>query len=169
MSEPDAADRPSVPCRPISTADVPWEEWSRGTRFGSRFRHLTSAAVGKDYHVGVSIEELAPGKRSAVSHWHVREEEHVLVLEGSCTLRLGDERIPLRAGDYACVPAGQQVAHSLENDGPAPCRYLVVGEQSPDEVCVYPDSNKVLVRRLGQLFDRSATREYWDGEATDER
>jgi uncharacterized cupin superfamily protein len=122
--------------------------------------------VGDAYRVGVQLEELPPGKSSAPAHYHLREEEHLLVLEGSCTLRLGEERLLLRAGDYACFPAGQKAGHCLVNEGSAVCRLLVVGERSPDEVAVYTDSGKVMVRALGEIYDRQATRAYWDGEAT---
>jgi uncharacterized cupin superfamily protein len=162
---PDSSER-AEPCRPVHAEDVPWDEWSEGTRFGSRFRHLTAAACGKGYHVGVQIEELSPGKQTSPAHYHLREEEHVLVLEGSCTLRLGDERHALRAGDYACFPAGQKVGHCLVNEGSAVCRLLVIGERNQDEVCVYTDSGKVMVRALGEIYDRRAVRAYWDGEQT---
>lgn len=166
---PDPKDAPLSPpaCRPVATESVPWEDWHEGTRFGSRFRHLTTAAIGKGYHVGVQIEELAPGKQTAPAHYHMLEEEHVLVLDGTCTLRLGDERLPLRAGDYACFPAGQKVGHCLVNEGTETCRFLVIGERSPNEVCVYPDSGKVLVRSLHEIYDRRAIRAYWDGESTE--
>jgi uncharacterized cupin superfamily protein len=158
-------DTPVAP-RPVAVESVAWEEWSEGTRFGSRFRHLTRAAVGAAYHVGVSIDELPPGKQSNPSHYHLLEEEHLLVLEGRATLRLGDETLSLVAGDYVCFPAGVKVGHCLVNDGDQPCRFLTVGERNPNEVCVYPDSNKILVRGVREIFDRSATREYWDGERT---
>jgi len=145
---------------------VPWEVWAEGARFGSRFRHLTSAAVGPAYHVGVQLEELAPGKQTSPAHYHLSEEEHVFVLEGACTLRLGDERHALRAGDYACFPAGQRAGHCIVNEGSAPCRLLVIGERVPHDVCVYTDSHKVKVRALDEIYDRRARREYWDGEAT---
>jgi uncharacterized cupin superfamily protein len=166
---PDDPQRPAN-CQPISAESVPWEEWSEGTRFGSRFRHLTSAAVGKGarYHVGVQVEELAPGQQSSPAHYHMLEEEHLLVLAGSCTLRLGNERHQLRAGDYVCFPAGQKAGHCIVNEGSEPCRVLVIGEQSPNEVCVYTDSNKMLVRSLHELYDKGAVRKYWDGEATGE-
>ena len=51
--------------KPISSLDVAWQEWSEVPRFGVRYRHLTRAAVGEDYRVGVAIEELAPGKARA--------------------------------------------------------------------------------------------------------
>ncbi len=164
----DPSDESPAPFRPIGSEGVPWESWGRGERFGSRFRHLTSKAVGEGYRVGVQLEELPPGKRSAPSHYHLDEEEHVLVLEGSCTLRLGEDRLPLRAGDYVCFPAGQQVGHSLENEGTEACRLLVIGERSPDDVVVYTDTGKVMVRALRKIYDGAATREYWDGEETGE-
>ena len=162
MSDDPAQSAP--PHAPIASDSVPWETWSQGVRFGSRYRHLTLAAVGKDYHVGVQIEELEPGRQSSPAHFHLHEEEHVLVLAGEVTLRLGDACHALQAGDYVCFPAGQQAGHCLVNEGTALCRFLVIGEQRKDEVCVYTDSNKVYVRQLGQVFDRGALLQYWDGE-----
>lgn len=165
---PTETPAPPQPPRPIAVADVPWTEWADVPRFGVRYRHLSLAALGESYRVGVAIEELAPGKQSAPLHWHVFEEEHVFILEGSLTLRLGDRRHPMTAGDYVCFPAGQQAGHCLLNEGEAPCRYVIVGERNPNEVSVYPETNKVLVRALGRrtLFDMAARRGYWDGEET---
>ena len=56
----------------------------------------------------------------------------------------------MQAGDYVCFPAGQKAGHCLVNEGVAPCRYVIVGERNPNEVAVYTDSNKVLVRALGR-------------------
>ncbi len=159
-------DPPQPPRPPIASESVPWKTWEEGERFGSRFRHLTSAAVGERYRVGVQIEEIPPGKQSSPAHYHLHEEEHLLVLEGSCTLRLGAQRHALRAGDYACFPAGQRAGHCVVNEGSEPCRLLIIGEQNPDEVAVYTDSGKVLVRALREIYDRRATRAYWDGERT---
>jgi uncharacterized cupin superfamily protein len=163
MSSADESEKPIR--KPIASESVAWEEWSHGERFGSRFRHLTTAAVGgNDYHVGVQIEELPPGKQTCPLHWHVLEEEHVMVLDGRVTLRLGEERIEMRTGDYVVFPAKQAAGHCFVNEGDAVVRLLVIGERKGDEVCVYPDSNKVLVRALGQVFDRAAVKEYWDCE-----
>ncbi len=154
------------PAGPIASGDIPWEEWREGSRFGTRYRHLTRAAVGDDYHVGVAIEELAPGRQSVPTHYHVFEEEHVYILEGRLTLRFGTQRFAMGPGDYACFPAGQKAGHCLVNEAAAVCRYVVLGERDPNEVAVYTDSRKLLVRALGRraIFDLSATRDYWDGE-----
>ena len=162
MSKTDES--PGAPKRPIASESVPWKDWEHGEKFGSRYRALTAAVMGKEYRVGVSIEELAPGKQSCPFHWHVKEEEHILALEGRATLRLGEERIELCAGDYVCFPARQEAGHCLVNESDAPFRFVVIGENKRDEVCVYPDSNKVLVRALGQVLDRAAVVDYWDGE-----
>ena len=156
---------PEVPVRgPIASEDIPWQGWDHGGRFAGRSRHLTRSFGA--YRVGVLVEELSPGKQSCQAHYHLLEEEHVLILEGTVTLRLGDERLPMKAGDYVCFPAGQKVGHCLVNEGDAVCRYLVIGERNPNEVCVYTDSNKVMVRALGELYDKAATRRYFDGEDT---
>jgi uncharacterized cupin superfamily protein len=43
----------------------------------------------------------------------------------------------------------------------------MIGERNPDDVCVYPHSNKMAVSALktrDDVFDMSGTRGYWDGE-----
>ena len=55
------------------------------------------------------------------------------------------------------------------NSGAGPCSYLMIGERNPNEVCVYPDSNKMAVDALrteDAIFDMSGVRKYWDGEQT---
>jgi uncharacterized cupin superfamily protein len=89
------------------------------------------------------------------------------VLAGRATLRLGDKRYEMKAGDFVAFPAGQRAGHCFINTTSEPFRYLIVGERNPNDVCIYPDSNKMLVRALDQehdIFDLSATRDYWDGE-----
>ncbi len=161
-------EKPAPPRPPIAADSVAWTEWNEVPRFGMRYRHLTSAAIGENYHVGFAIEELSPGKQTVPAHYHMLEEEHIYVLDGSATLRLGAETHQLKAGDYVCFPAGQKAGHCLINNTDNVCRYIIVGERNPNEVVVYTDSNKALVRSLGrrEIYDRAATRDYWDGEET---
>jgi uncharacterized cupin superfamily protein len=159
-----APEVPVKPSPPISSQNVAWEETREGTRFGGRARHLTYAAIGKSYHVGVLIESPAPGMRLAPKHYHVLEEEHAVILEGQVTLLLGDERYEMKAGDYVGFPAGRKIGHSFMGSGSGPCSYLMIGERNPNDVCVYPDSNKMSISALGTVFDMSGVRKYWDGE-----
>lgn len=157
-----------APPKPIASQEVPWTEWSDVPRFSLRYRHLTRAAVGEDYHVGVAIEELGPGRQSSPAHYHIFEEEHVYILAGELTARIGTASYAMKAGDYVCFPAGQKAGHCLVNESAALCRYVIVGERNPNEVVVYTDSDKVLVRSLGRraIYDLAARRGYWDGEDT---
>jgi len=145
---------PTTTIKPISSHDIPWTEWSEVPRFGLRYRHLSLATIGPDYHVGVAIEELPPGKQTAPAHYHVFEEEHVYILEGALTVRIGAASYGMKGGDYVCFPAGQKAGHCLVNTGDATCRYVIVGERNPNEVSVQTDSGKVLVRALAK--DRAA-------------
>src|SRR3546814_19410335 len=80
-SDLGAPKAPAKPFPPISSGDVAWNDEGppASTRFGGRSKHLTSAAVGENYHVGLLIESPAPGKRLAPRHHHMLEEEHALI------------------------------------------------------------------------------------------
>jgi uncharacterized cupin superfamily protein len=158
----------STALKPISTFDVPWTGWSEAPRFALRYRHLSRAALGDTYRVGVAIEELPPGSQSSPAHYHIFEEEHAYILEGRLTARIGSETYDMKAGDYVCFPAGQKAGHCLINNSRVPCRYVIIGERNPNDVVVYTDTNKVLVRSLGRdaIVDLAAKRGYWDGEDT---
>jgi uncharacterized cupin superfamily protein len=87
----------------------------------------------------------------------------MLILEGHATLRMGEQTYEVSAGDYVCFPAGQAVPHTLLNEGTKPCRFLIIGEDNPHDIVVYPDSEKVLVRATQEIY-RKAVLEYWEGE-----
>lgn len=45
----------------------------------------------------------------------------------------------------------------------------MIGDRAENEVCVYPDSGKIMVYNLGRLILREAeSLNYFDGERTDE-
>lgn len=157
--------------KPVNIESIPWQEQSEGENFAVRRRVLADTWASENpAKIGVQIQELEPGKQCWPFHYHMLEEEQVLVLSGELTVRLGDERNVMREGDYIRFPAGEEVAHALLNESDAPCRYLIIGDNEPNEVCVYPDSNKVLVRALGRraVFDGNARLDYWDREDTGE-
>ncbi|HEY9101689.1 cupin domain-containing protein [Chitinimonas sp.] len=146
---------------PFHISEVPWQEFSRGERFGIRYQHLSTFGGGSQ--VGVAMEVLPPGKQANQAHYHMLEEEHLLVLEGSLTLQLGEVRHILGPGHYVCFPAGQKVGHALVNHTAEPCRYLVLGSNHPQDVAVHTDTGRVSVKLMGQGYDGAATRGYWDG------
>lgn len=157
------------PRGPIAIESVPWTEFNEGVRFALRFRVLSDTRGPDKRKIGVSYEELPPKKQSVPFHYHLAEEEHIVALEGECTLRLGDERFTLKAGDYVGFPAGQRAGHCLINETDKPFRFLMIGDHAPNEVAVYPDSNKILIRALDRAILRDENRlDYIDGERADE-
>jgi uncharacterized cupin superfamily protein len=145
---------------PFDIAEVPWEEFSHGERFGMRFQHLST--FGGATQIGIANEVLAPGRQANPLHYHLLEEEHVFILEGSLTLRLGDQSYVMSAGHYVCFPAGQKVGHSLFNHTTQPCRYLIIGNSHPHDVAVFPETGRVSVKLTGEAYRRSATMDYWE-------
>ena len=145
---------------PFPISKVPWEEASRGERFGMRFQHLSSFGGGTQ--ISVSMEILPPGKQANQAHYHLLEEEHVLVLEGRMTVRLGEASHEVEAGHYVCFPAGQKLGHALINHSDAPCRYLVFGNPQPHDVAVYTESGRISVKLMGEGYRRASAMGYWD-------
>lgn len=156
------------PRAPIAIDSVPWTEWSEGARFANRYRVLSDTRED-GRKIGVSYEELPPGKQSGPFHYHMVEEEHIVALDGEATLRLGEERYRIKAGDYVGFPAGQRAGHCLINESDKPFRFIMIGDRAENEVCVYPDSGKIMVYNLGRLILREAeSLDYFDGERKDE-
>jgi uncharacterized cupin superfamily protein len=152
------------PNTPINRNNVSWETQEKNGDVAMMWKHMTRAAGGPPYKVGFVIEILMPGHKSAAAHWHTLDEEHVYVIEGALTVRVGQDRYIMEVGDYIRFPAGLAEEHVLFNHTDEPCKYIVVGENNEHDLAYYPDSNKVLIRATKETFLRSDTREYGYGE-----
>ena len=120
-----------------------------------------------------TIYEVAPGKRICPYHWHFGEEEWLLVVSGTPTLRTPEGKRVLEPWDVAVFVTGEAGAHELRNESGETVRVLMLSNLSDPAVTVYPDSGKVGVlagwsRKDGQtvrLRNRpEANLDYWDGE-----
>jgi uncharacterized cupin superfamily protein len=67
------------------------------------------------------------------------------------------------AGDHVRFPAGNPEEHCLFNHSDTVCRYIIIGDNHPDDVVIYPDSNKVMVEALGLRLEGTHL-DYWVGE-----
>jgi uncharacterized cupin superfamily protein len=94
------------------------------------------------------------------------------VLEGSGTLRVAGEMLPLVAGDVIFIPPGAEYPHQIINTSDAPLKYLSISTRDMPEICEYPDSGKYMAwcnpPGGGQGFGASQRvvndLDYWDGE-----
>lgn len=131
-------------------------------------RLATGTAATK---LGASIDTLAPGKRGCPYHFHHAQEELFIVLEGTGTLRVAGETLPLRAGDVVFIPPGPQFPHQIINTSDAPLRFISVSTRESPEVVEYPDSGKFYVmakpsdgESFGAVNRVADSLDYWDGE-----
>ena len=134
--------------------------------FGFLRKRLGAAAGGKQ--IGVSWFEIQPGKKAFPFHFHLANDEGLYVLEGEGVLRLGDEEMPLRPGDYVAFPPGPP-GHQVINRSNAVLRYLALSTMIEPEVAIYPDSKKlgVLARKtlaMQSVHKLDATADYYEGE-----
>ncbi|MES1247966.1 MAG: cupin domain-containing protein [Actinomycetota bacterium] len=88
---------------------------------------------------------LQSGERSSDYHWHYGEEEILVVLEGSVTVRTPDGDRLLGPWDTVWFPTGERGAHGVRNDGAGPARFVMFSTLSDPEVTVYPDRGKAAV------------------------
>ena len=163
-------DRPNV----VGDGDLQWDEQSHGEQFGYRRKQLGSAAGGEK--LGCSLYEVPPGRRAFPHHYHLANEEAIYVLEGSGTLRIGEEEIRVSEGDYVALPARAEAAHQLVNSSESVLRYLCFSTMIEPDVMVYPDSGKVGIfggaapggpkakRTFSKFLRGDAKVGYYDGE-----
>jgi uncharacterized cupin superfamily protein len=119
--------------------------------------------------ITVRLYEMPAGESTCPYHYEY-EEEWVLVLAGSPTLRGPDGERPLRTGDLVCFPVGPDGAHKLTNRAADPARVLMWSSSREPAVAVYPDSDKIGVwpgSDADEVMLRRAdgARAYYDGEA----
>lgn len=112
---------------------------------------------------GVNIVTLQPNAVASLRHWHLREDEFAMVLDGVLTLVEDDSQTDLRAGDCAAWKAGVATGHRFVNQSDAPARFLVVGTKVEDDTCTYVDVDmKVHITSAGNRFTYHDGSD-WDG------
>jgi len=88
---------------------------------------------------GVNIVILAPGAKSSMRHWHLNEDEFVMILQGECTMLEDAGPQIMRVGDCAAFPAGVADGHTFINHTDADVQFLAVGTKAKSEVATYSD------------------------------
>jgi len=105
--------------------------------------------------LGYNLVILEPGGKACSFHNHHINEEMFLILEGSGTLRFGEDKFQITEGDIiACPPGGRELAHQIINTSNSILKYMALSTMESTEVCEYPDSNKVL-SMVGEQGKRS--------------
>lgn len=128
--------------------------------FRTRSRQLGPLLGGE--LLGGTVYEFDPGERNGPYHYEIGNEECLLVLAGTPTLRHPDGRDVLAVGDMVVFPEGMDGAHQLINESTAATRVLILSTLREPYGCAYPDSGKLST--LGGVFRVAEAVDYWDGE-----
>jgi uncharacterized cupin superfamily protein len=114
--------------------------------------------------LGLSIYELQPGNSICPYHYENAEEEWLIVLTGTPTLRTPDGERELGPWDCVFFPTGEEGAHKVTNRTGDVVRVCIWSNRLPVATGVYPDSGKVGAWPPGKLFRLADAVEYFDGE-----
>jgi uncharacterized cupin superfamily protein len=115
----------------IFTSAPDWDSGGVATRMVARQAGAES--------LGASVYEMQPGSKQADMHFHHRNEEMIVVLEGPPTLHTLSGSQVLATGDVVCCLRGRRGAHRVSNDSGSPARVLIVSTIAMPEVVEYPE------------------------------
>jgi mannose-6-phosphate isomerase-like protein (cupin superfamily) len=88
---------------------------------GDRYTFLvTGEETGGAYFV---MEALVPPGGGPPPHIHRNEDETFYMVEGECSIMVGDKMVRARAGDFVNVPRG--TVHCFSNEGSVTARMIV--------------------------------------------
>ena len=114
--------------------------------------------------------ELPPGQALCPYHYEYAEEEWLIVLEGTPTLRTPEGSSQLAPWDVCFFPTGPEGAHGVRNETNTTARVMMFSDLKWPAATVYPDSDKVGIhipepnREDGGMFRRSSKVEYFTDE-----
>jgi uncharacterized cupin superfamily protein len=146
----------------VNLRDVELPPPEEGFPPGFVIREVSARERPGDELIGSTLYELGPGKQLWPYHLHNGNEEWVVVVSGTPTLRTPAGERELRSGDVVAFAQGEDGAHTFYNRTDEPARILFFSTLRRASV-VYPDSDKVAA--AGLVFRRSDAVDYWDGEA----
>lgn len=145
-------DKSAVPLKTGSIYPAPYGQMMEGRS------SLRLGDAGGLTQFGANEVILQPGAMSSLRHWHHREDEFVMVVQGECTLVQDAGKTVMRPGDCAAFPAGVPDGHHFINESDREARFLVVGSRMNPERATYSDVDLDV-----EMKDGTATFTHKDG------
>jgi uncharacterized cupin superfamily protein len=142
-------------------------------REGFRGRRARLGRQAGCEHLGLSLFELESGSAAFPLHYHLGNEEMLIVLGGELALRTTDGERPLAEGEVVALPVGEAGAHQVINRGDGAARIMIASEMNAPDVVVRPESEKISAfgrppgapgEGLHDVYFRSDAVDLWDGE-----
>jgi uncharacterized cupin superfamily protein len=154
----------------IHIPSLPEEELkSPAGKYHSFCRNISLALGGKKdtgpwgggHPFDLQVRRVPPGAAVCPLHAHTVQWELFVVLSGSATVRVDDERHSVRTGDAFVQAPG--TAHQIINTGTEDFIFHVIADNSPADSTWYPDSKKWAMKPQRKTF-RMVEADYFDGE-----
>jgi uncharacterized cupin superfamily protein len=140
---------------------------------GFSCRRATLGRQAGAERLGASLFALPPGQAAFPLHYHLGNEEMLIVIAGSPSLRTPEGERELVTGEVVSFPRGEAGAHQIVNRSDQEARILLISEMNAPEVVVRPESGKLsaLGRPPGsrgegmhKVFHQSDEVSFWEGE-----
>lgn len=133
-------------------------------------RARVSRQAGSE-RLGLSLWELPQGEAAYPYHFHLAEEELLVVLDGRPSLRSPDGWRELSPGEVVAFLRGEQGAHQLVNRTQEPVRFLAFSTNGEPDIVIRPDSQTLGAYErlpagggLRSVFRMADVVDYYDGE-----
>ena len=106
------------------------DEWDGESGPEGFHRRTTRVGTRVDgARIGATLYELQPEQKTWPYHYEYGNEEWLLVVSGTPTLRTSDGERELTAGDVVCFPEGPSGAHQVINRAHTPARVLIAVDE----------------------------------------
>lgn len=125
---------------------------------------LGSAAGSQKIYV--NIDSVPSNAFSTKYHSHSQQEEFFLILEGTGTLRLNDNKYSVKKGDFIAKLPAKDIAHQFYNSGKDILVILDVGTVEKEDTCYYPDEDIYLNKSEGKnmAFRKQSVLDEWTSD-----
>lgn len=155
----------------LNIADIPTRIFHSGPRFEAALGDI-DGKLGTT-QLGALLHVVPAGKTAWPYHRHHGNDEIFYVVAGEGTYRVGERRLPIKAGDLIGAPAGGE-AHQIINTSAAELRYIAFANHSRADVIEYPDSGRIsidIAQGMGvepdavfSISGKMGPLGYWEGE-----
>lgn len=140
------------------------EDQSSIDNFKIQTAHPGLTKIVDSKHLIFDVRLLNPDQFSFPYHFHRYAEELMMIISGSLTLRSPEGFQVLNQGDIIFFETGESGAHQLYNHTLIPCRYLDIKTHLDNDICEYPDSDKINISYPGEIFEKGSHVGYFKGE-----
>lgn len=149
----------------INIDELEWQRPKEPARYEASIAEIGQHIGARS--LGYRLVRLPVGKTFCPLHWHEEDEELFFMLDGHATLHTPRGDFKVRRGDFIAFPTGPAGAHAIRNDSNQECMVMMLSDNADgDDVCHYPDSNKVLISESGLILRKEPDLDYYDGEPT---